>query len=51
MSWEELIKAGTIDYTGTCKKCNQFVRGGAKCPLTLPSPDKAPQGPNCPMRV
>ena len=51
MNWEELIKAGTVDYSGTCKTCKKFVRGGEVCPLKLPSPDKAPQGPNCPMRV
>ena len=53
VGWFSVLKAGTVDYSGTCSKegCNRFVRGGDTCPLKLPSPDKAPQGPNCPMRV
>ena len=51
VGWFSVLKAGTVDYSGTCRTCKQFVRGGDVCPLKLPSPDKAPQGPNCPMRV
>ena len=51
VGWFSVLKAGTVDYSGTCRKCKKFVRGGEVCPVKLPSPDKAPQGPNCPMRV
>ena len=51
IGWFSVLKAGTVDYSGTCRTCKKFVRGGEVCPLKLPSPDKAPQGPNCPMRV
>ena len=51
VGWFSVLKAGTVDYSGTCRTCKKFVRGGEVCPLKLPSPDKAPQGPNCPMRV
>ena len=51
VGWFSVLKAGTVDYSGTCRTCKKFVRNGEVCPTNLPSPDKAPQGPNCPMRV
>ena len=41
--WEVQIRKAPVQYSGTCPKCKEFVRGGDECP-------KKPQ-PNCPMRI
>jgi len=61
MTWMEIVKETpthklgkkrTIDYMGTCKKCNQYVKDGDECPLTLPAKTfEIPTASSCPMKV
>lgn len=46
--WELQIKKATVQYSGTCWECGEYVDGGDVCPRTLPPP---PYSSHCPMRI
>ncbi len=52
MKWEQQIKKAPVQYSGTCKKCGEFVRGGQECPIKLPAKGTGLQAKTyCPMRI
>ena len=54
MKWENKLKKNAVEYTGTCRRCKQFVRNGMACPLSLPAQDvnnPLTRSVNCPMKV
>lgn len=52
MSWESTLKANVVVYSGTCRKCGDFVRGGDKCPLSLRgAEEQGKQTDSCPMKI
>lgn len=57
MKWENKLKK-TVQYSGTCKRCGEFIpRQMAEqtpCPLNLPAQDinnPLTRSVNCPMKV
>ena len=52
MSWESALKANIVQYSGTCRKCGEFVDRGDPCPLKLRSErEQGRQTDSCPMKV
>lgn len=52
MSWESTLKANIVQYSGTCRKCGEFVANGDPCPLKLRSAkEQGRQTDSCPMKV
>lgn len=51
MTWEDILKGRTIQYSGTCSKCKEFKRSGDECSLKLPAQGETPAPPYCPMKV
>jgi len=35
MDWITQIKKAPVQYSGTCKRCGEFVMGGQECPKKL----------------
>ena len=51
MKWEQQIMKAPVQYSGTCKKCKQYVSTGDECPLKLPPKGTGLQMHGCPMRI
>ena len=54
MNWERQIKKATVQYSGTCNKCGEYVTGGQECSLKLPAQDSSNPLLSryyCPMRM
>lgn len=49
MKWEQQLKKGTVDYTGTCKQCGEFKERGSVC--DLPAKGKGIYMSGCPMKI
>ena len=48
MDWKTQIKKARVQYSGTCDRCGEFVKGGMDCPEKLsPQPEGSKDG--CPM--
>jgi len=59
MAWTELLrndtdtlKKRTVQYSGTCPKCKEFISGGDICPIKLPAQGEGlAANTYCPMKV
>ena len=50
--WELQIKKAPVQYSGTCPRCGDFVKGGDECPIKLPAKGEGLQAKAyCPMRI
>ena len=52
ISWESALKANSVQYSGTCRKCRELVERGDPCPLKLRSErEQGRQTDSCPMKI